>query len=92
MNQQSAPLKEDDQQWRALLAQCQLLNAAAVVAWNALIDAYRPLPNGNVQPSADLLLRYKNASSLRVAAEKAMLHFIETGEPVFPLPAETPRT
>ena len=65
-----------DEEWSALLAKYDLLNAACMVAWQALVAAYRPKPNGCTEPSPELMRRYKEASTVRMAAERRLLLFV----------------
>jgi hypothetical protein len=65
--------------WRDLLAQYELVQMAAGLAFQALIEAYKPRPDGMIdQPPADALLRYKKACALRVVAEQRLLDFVES--------------
>ena len=59
-----------------LWAQCDVVNGASLIAWQALIDAYRPLPSEHEMPVAELLIRYRNANALRIAAERTLLERI----------------
>jgi hypothetical protein len=73
----AAPPDPEDQRWRALIAQHQVLSAAAAVAWSALLDAYRPSPDGMIRPQPDLLQRYRSACAMRAAAEAALLELLQ---------------
>ena len=72
----------DDQRWQALLAQHEVLSAAAAVAWSALVEAYRPSPDGMNRPQPDLLQRYRTACAVRAAAEAELLALLQTGSRV----------
>ena len=66
----------DDQQWTELLARCDLLQVAAKLAWEALLEAYKPSADGAVNPPPELLERYQQAAALRQAAEFALFRQI----------------
>ncbi len=63
------PFRSDDERLRTLVAQVEMLRAAAAVAWSALVEAYRPSADGMIRPTPDLLQRYHNACAMRAAAE-----------------------
>ena len=78
MEYQQAPTGGDDR-WRDLLAQYELVQMAAGLALQALIEAYKPRPDGMVDdPSPDVLQRYRKACALRVVAEQQLLDFVES--------------
>ena len=77
MDVQTSP--NGDATWRALLAQHEMVQAATRFAWNALVDAYHPGADGHITPDPDLVARYREASALLRAAERALLTFIEAG-------------
>jgi len=76
---EQVPTGGDDQQWTELLARSDLLQAAARLAWEALLEAYRPADDGLVIPPPELLERYQQAAALRRAAEFALLKHILAG-------------
>ena len=68
-----------DDRWRDLLAQYELVQMAAGLALQALIEAYKPQPDGMIdEPSPEVLQRYRRACALRVVAEQALLEFVES--------------
>jgi hypothetical protein len=71
------PEDPTDQRWHALMAQHEVMSAAAAVAWSALVDAYRPSPDGMIRPTPDLLQRYHSACALRAAAEAELLALLQ---------------
>jgi hypothetical protein len=70
----------DDQQWHGLLARYDLLQAAARLAWEALLEAYKPGADGTINPPAELLDRYAQACAVREVAEMALFNYIESGK------------
>jgi hypothetical protein len=76
---EQAPNGGEDQQWTELLARYDLLQAAARLAWEALLEAYKPSADGFVDRPPELLERYQQASALRQAAEFALYRHILTG-------------
>lgn len=68
----------DDEQWRELRTQCELVQAAARLAWEALIEAYTDPSDGFREPPVELLARYRQARLLRMAAEQALLDHLES--------------
>lgn len=66
-----------DQRWHMLVAQIEMLNAAAALAWNALVDAYWPSADGMIRPRSDLLQRYHSACAMRAAAEAELLVLLQ---------------
>ena len=78
MESQQSPTGGDDR-WRDLLAQYELVQMAAGLAFQALIAAYKPRPDAMIEePSPEVLLRYKKACALRIVAEQALLDFVES--------------
>lgn len=73
----SQPTAGSGTTWRALLAQYDMVQAASKFAWEALLDAYKPSWDGRVDPQPELIERYKQASALLRAAERALLTFME---------------
>lgn len=68
-----------DDRWRDLLAQYELVQMAAGLALQALIEAYKPRPDGMINdPPPEVLQRYRRACALRVVAEQALLEFVES--------------
>lgn len=76
----------EDTTWRALLAQHEMVQAAMRFAWSALIEAYQPGLDGHIVPDPELVARYREASALLRAAERALLTYIETSGPRAPTP------
>jgi hypothetical protein len=68
---------EDDPLWSELRQQHEMLSMAALVAWEALLAAYKPALAGAGEPSPELLAQYRNATALKQAAEQAMLAYLE---------------
>jgi len=66
-----------DADWRGLLDKYDALDAAALIAWTALVDAYKSNANGDIVPTAELLATYEMAKAMRVAAEQALLSFMQ---------------
>ncbi len=66
-----------DQRWLALMAQHEVMSAAAAVAWRALVEAYRPSADGMIRPQPDLLQRYRSACAMRAAAEADLLALLQ---------------
>jgi hypothetical protein len=78
METQQSPTGGDDR-WRDLLAQYELVQMAAGLALQALIEAYKPRPDGMIKdPPPEVLQRYRRACALRVVAEQALLDFVES--------------
>jgi hypothetical protein len=77
---QQAPAGEGDEQWSEVVARYDVLQAAATFAWQALLDANKPSPAGSIDPQPELLLRYRNLSAMRMAAEQAMLAYSASRE------------
>jgi hypothetical protein len=77
---EQSPATADDQQWIALLARYDLLQAAARLAWEALLEAYKPSADGLIDPSAELLERYQQAVAVRQAAELALFRHVNSGK------------
>jgi hypothetical protein len=78
METQQSPTGGDDR-WRDLLAQYELVQMAAGLALQALIEAYNPRPDGMISdPPPEVLQRYRRACALRVVAERALLEFVES--------------
>jgi len=80
LDPERAPTGEDDPQWIELLERYGLLQAAARLAWEALLEAYRPSADGLVSPPPELLERYQQAAALRHAAELALFNYIKSGK------------
>ncbi len=82
MESQQSPSGGDGDNWRELVAQYELVQMATGLAFQALVEAYRPGPDGHIsEPPAELLMRYKNACALRMAAEQALLRLLESRVP-----------
>jgi hypothetical protein len=76
------PATGGDRDWHDLLQQYELVQMASALAFQALLDAYKPTPDGLIAaPSPEVLMRYRNASALRAAAEQALLSFIDASTP-----------
>ena len=75
-----APAGGGDQQWQELLERCDTLQLAVRIAWEALLEAYKPSPDGFVNPPPELLERYYKASALRQAAELALFSYTHQRE------------
>jgi hypothetical protein len=71
------PSDPTDQRWRALMAQHDMLSAAAAVAWSALVEAYRPSADGMIRVQPELLQRYYSACAMRAAAEADLLALLQ---------------
>jgi hypothetical protein len=68
-----------DDRWRDLLAQYELVQMAAGLALQALVEAYKPRPDGMISdPPPEVLRRYRKACALRVVAEQALFDFVES--------------
>ena len=77
---EQAPTGGDDGQWTELLARYDLLQAAARISWEALLEAYKPSIDGSINPPLELLERYQQAAALRQAAEFALFkHILASG-------------
>jgi hypothetical protein len=74
-----SPAGVDEHQWRELMARYDVLQLAAKVAWEALLEAYKPAADGSVNPPQELLDRYQQAAALRHAAEVALFSYIQKG-------------
>lgn len=70
-------VEEQDGDWVKLLEQHELLQAASTVALQALLRAYRPTADGGMQVDPEALMRYQNASALRMAAEAALVSYLQ---------------
>ena len=72
--------------WRELAAQLNLLQAASLIAWDNVIEAYKAAISGSAgaalpDPGAALDV-YKAARARQAAAEQAMLaYLVEAGHP-----------
>jgi len=64
----------------ALLARYDFVQAAARLAWEALLAAYKPSADGLIDPPAELLDRYQQAAAVRHAAELALFRYIGSGK------------
>jgi hypothetical protein len=73
---EQAPAGGNDQQWTELLARYDLLQAAARISWQALLEAYKPSADGSIDPPLELLERYQQAAALRQVAEFALFNHI----------------
>jgi hypothetical protein len=71
------PPEPADLRWQALVAQHDLLSAAAAVAWSALVEAYRPSADGMIRRQPELLQRYQAACAMRAAAEADLLSLLQ---------------
>ncbi len=71
------PSDPADQRWQALMAQHDMLSAAAAVAWRALVEAYRPSPDGIIRQQPELMQRYHSACAMRAAAEADLLALLQ---------------
>jgi len=74
----------DDPQWSELTARYDLLQAAARLALEALLTAYKAGADGAFSPPAELMIRYRNLSAMRIATEQALLAHIEANVPPAP--------
>ncbi|HEU5295696.1 MAG TPA: hypothetical protein VFU71_13005 [Burkholderiaceae bacterium] len=63
--------------WCELLDKYDALDAATLIAWVALLDAYKANAKGHVVPTAQPLAAYEKAKALRIAAEQALLSFMQ---------------
>ena len=75
---EQTPTGGDDPQWIELLERYGLLQAAARLAWEALLEAYKPSADGMVSPPPELLERYQQAAAMRQAAELALFNYIKS--------------
>jgi len=80
MESQQAPAGGGDEQWTEVVARYDVLQAATTFAWQALLDANKPSPAGSIDPQPELLLRYRNLSAMRMAAEQTMLAYSASRE------------
>jgi hypothetical protein len=81
MAQQNQPqTSEDDLEWWELKARFDTLQLAAKIAWEALLEAYKPSADGTVNPPTELLERYQQAAALRQAAELALFRYFQKGD------------
>lgn len=48
------------------------------MAWRALLEAYKRSSDGAVRPDSEAMVLYKNASALRLAAEQALIKYLES--------------
>jgi hypothetical protein len=65
MGSEQSPATGDEQQWTDLLARYDLLQAAARLAWEALLQAQKSAADGRVDPPPELLERYQQSAALR---------------------------
>ena len=70
-------MEERDDDWAKLLEQHELLQTASMVALQALLRAYRPTAEGGMQVDLEALRHYQNASALRIAAEAALVRYLQ---------------
>ena len=80
MDSQQAPAGGRDEQWTEVVARYDVLQAAETFAWQALLDANKPSPAGSIDPQPELLLRYRNLSAMRMAAEQTLLACSASGK------------
>ena len=80
MQPERSPAGGSDQQWQELLERCDMLQLAVRIAWEALLEAYKPSSDGFVNPPPELLERYYKASALRQAAELALFNYMQKHE------------
>ena len=76
---EQAAVTDDDQQWTTLLARYDSLQAAARLAWQSLLEAYKPSADGTIDPPPELIERYQQAAALRHAAEVALFSDVNSG-------------
>ena len=69
-----------DAVWQELLDKYDTLDTATYIAWTALLDAYKTNASGQVAPTTDLLATYERVKALRVAAEQALVNFMQQHE------------
>jgi hypothetical protein len=69
---------DESAQWRNLVAQCDLLRAAAEIAWTNMIEAYKAAAAGSATIDPQLAVdQYRAAKVMQAAAERALLQFME---------------
>ncbi|HEY6514454.1 MAG TPA: hypothetical protein VI032_20930 [Burkholderiaceae bacterium] len=79
MQSQEITAPREKQQWAGLLARYNVLQLAAMDAWERLLGAYRATPEGLIDPPPELLERYQRASAMRQQAEVALFSYIQAG-------------
>ena len=64
-----------------LAAQCELLQAAAAFAWGRVLEAYKSalVPSATFVDPEAVLVNYRNARALQIAAEQALLNYLQSG-------------
>jgi hypothetical protein len=70
---------DESAQWRQLVAQCDLLRAAAQIAWTNMVEAYKVAA---ADPTAldpeQAVIQYRSAKALQAAAEATLLQYMES--------------
>jgi hypothetical protein len=65
--------------WRELTMQCEVMQAAAAIAWGNMIEAYKVAaanPAATLSPD-EALTRYRTARTMQLAAEQALVAYFE---------------